>query len=184
MANHALSEFGHVDILVNSAGIHQTKLWLDVTPEDWDVLMAVNLRGVFFCMQAVARHMIAKRRGKILNIASAAGKRGGPYGSHYAASKAGVISLTRSIAVGLAPHGINVNCVCPGEVDTPMSRRTADERRALGIDPPGRDPARAIPLGRATTPDELAGLVAFLVSTEADYMTGQAINFTGGMEMR
>jgi NAD(P)-dependent dehydrogenase (short-subunit alcohol dehydrogenase family) len=183
MVTSAVRAFGRIDALVSSAGIHQTKFWLDLTEEDWDATMAVNLRGLFFCAQAVARQMIVQGSGRMVHIASAAGKRGGPYAAHYAASKAGVISVTRAMALGLAPHRINVNCVCPGDVDTPMSQQTKLERAALGLAPPA-DPRTQIPLGRATTPEELAGLVAFLCSDEAAYMTGQALNFTGGSEMR
>jgi NAD(P)-dependent dehydrogenase (short-subunit alcohol dehydrogenase family) len=182
MVSEALAKFGKIDILVNSAGVNQTRPWLDLTEPEWDWLMGINLRGLFFSMQAVARHMIPRRTGKILNIASLSGKRGTVTGMHYSASKAGVLSVTRTVALALAPYAINVNALCPGHIETPMSRRSAREREALGL---GQGDALArIPLGRSSTPQELAGLALFLCSDEANYMTGQAVNFSGGLEMR
>jgi NAD(P)-dependent dehydrogenase (short-subunit alcohol dehydrogenase family) len=186
MVAQIVEKLQRIDVLVNCAGVHQTRHWLDITERDWDTLININLRGLFFCCQTVARQMIEQRSGRIVNIASVAGKRGGPYAAHYAVSKAGVICLTRAMAIGLARYNINVNCVCPGDVDTPMSRQTAIEREQLGITSPDERSNRyaGIPLGRSTNPEELSGLVAFLASDEAAYMTGQAINFSGGAEMR
>jgi meso-butanediol dehydrogenase / (S,S)-butanediol dehydrogenase / diacetyl reductase len=186
MVERVAGEFGMIDILVNNAGIHQIKHILQITEEDLDRTMAINVKGVFFCMQAIAPHMMKAGYGKIINIASHGGKRPTPNTAHYGASKAAVISLTKSWALALAPHRINVNAVCPGAVETDMYTRLAEETEALEGLPSGefmkRMPAR-IPLGRAGTPEDVAGLVSFLASSDSDYMTGQAINVSGGVTM-
>jgi NAD(P)-dependent dehydrogenase (short-subunit alcohol dehydrogenase family) len=186
LVSWTIGELGQVDILVNCAGIHQTRGFLEIEEQDWDRIMGVNLRGLFFCSQAVARPMIERRSGRIVHIASIAGKRASVHAMHYAASKAGIISLTQSMALALAPHGINVNAVCPGYVDTAMSRQSELDWEEQGLALPGQRRQASldqIPLGRTTSPDELAALVLFLASDEAAYMTGQAINFTGGWIM-
>jgi acetoin reductase-like protein len=186
MVERVAGEFGKMDILVNNAGIHQIKHILQITEEEFDRTMSINAKGVFFCIQAVAPHMIKARHGKIINIASHGGKRPTPNTAHYGASKAAVISLTRSWALALAPYRINVNAVCPGAVETDMYTRLAEETEALEGLPSGefmkRMPAR-IPLGRAGTPEDVAGLVSFLASPDSNYMTGQAINVSGGVTM-
>lgn len=181
-----IGELGQVDILVNCAGIHQTRGFLEIEEQDWNWIMGVNLRGLFFCSQAVARPMIERRSGRIVHIASIAGKRGSVHAMHYAASKAGIISLTQSMALALAPYGINVNAVCPGYVDTAMSRQSELDWEAHGLALHGQRRQASIeqiPLGRTTSPEELAAFVLFLASDEAAYMTGQAINCTGGWIM-
>jgi NAD(P)-dependent dehydrogenase (short-subunit alcohol dehydrogenase family) len=186
LVSWTIGELGQVDVLINCAGIHQTRRFLEIEELDWDRIMGVNLRGLFFCSQAVARPMIERRSGRIVHIASIAGKRGSVHAMHYAASKAGIISLTQSMALALAPHGINVNAVCPGYVDTAMSRQSELDWEEQGLALPGQRRQASldqIPLGRTTSPDELAALVLFLASDEAAYMTGQAINFTGGWLM-
>ena len=216
MVDEVASRFGHVDILVNNAGVVQTKPMLDLTEEDWDRVISVNLRGTFFCLQAVARRMIdqapddLKRSqaptdifsmdagepeqtprsvescGKIVNLASISGRRGRPLSTHYAASKAAIISVTQSAALALAPYNINVNAVAPGVVPTPMWEAIDQDRAALFDARPGEAMAafiRTIPLQRASSPRDIAAAIAFLCSSEADYITGQTLNVDGGYEM-
>jgi meso-butanediol dehydrogenase/(S,S)-butanediol dehydrogenase/diacetyl reductase len=194
MVDTAYQRWGRLDVLFNNAGVIQGKPLLDLTEEDWDWLMNVNLRAVFFVLQAAARRMLrqdpipgSELRGKLIQTASIAAYRGGlPLTAHYAASKAGVVSLTRTAAQALAASKITSNCICPGVVDTPMwdkldaewtalegwPRREAWKRRTAGI-----------PLGRPEQPEDVAGLVAFLASSDSDYLTGQAINIDGGLVM-
>lgn len=213
------ARFGHVDILVNNAGVAQTKPMMELSPEDWDRVLDVNLRGAFFLTQAVARQLIAQlpeavrevasrpadifvmnkdnsaagtpvemasSYGKIVNLSSVAGRRGRPLQTHYAASKAGIISLTQSAALALAPYRINVNAVCPGIVPTPMWTQIDQERGKLFGAKPGEAMnafINTVPLKRAATADDIAGAVAFFCSSDADYITGQALNVDGGYEM-
>jgi acetoin reductase-like protein len=186
MVEQAIQTLGGLDILVNNAGVHQVRPILDITEADMDFMFGVNVKGVFFCTQAVAPVMMHANRGKIINLASHAGKRGGVNSAHYGASKAAVISLTRSWALALAPYHINVNAVCPGTVDTDMWAKIDEDTAVMEGLPKGEVLRRAIeriPLGRVETPEDVAGLVAFLASADADYMTGQAINITGGVTM-
>jgi len=189
MAERALAEFGQVDILVNNAGIQIVVPMLEMSEEQWDTLFDVNLKSYWLCARAIAPQMIARGQGgKILNAASRAGKtpsRLTPIGA-YATTKHGVIGFTRALAFELAPHKINVNCYCPGVVDTPMWDQIDREMHRRTGAPLGSTKARAvaeIPLGRIEQPDDVANLVAFLASSESDYMTGQAINVTGGSEI-
>ena len=176
-------ELGRIDILVNNAGVAQTRHGLELSSDDIDRVFRVNVRGVLWCMQAVAPQMIKQKYGRIVNLASIAGKTGSPYSLHYNASKAAVISMTRSAALDLARHSVTVNAVCPGYVDTDLSTQVGQEYENLGLmsaDERQRASIAQIPLGRMTTPDEVSGVIAFLASDDAAYMTGQAINFTGG----
>lgn len=187
MIERVTAVWAGVDVLVNNAGRVVTKPFLDVTAEDWDAMLSINLRTVFFATQLVARHMIARGAGgRIVNIASIAGRSGRTDQAPYAAAKAGVISVTRSAALALALHGISVNAVCPGVVDTAMTRRIHEDRaRMLGItseESLGRMVTR-IPLGRLAFPEDIADAVAFFCSPQAAYITGQALNVCGGMEM-
>jgi len=180
-----VAALGGIDILVNNAGRAQPKPMLDLTPADWETIMAVNAEAPFFCLQAAAKQMIKQGRGgRIVNIASAAGKAGFPDHLHYAASKACVISITRTAAKGLAEYGILVNCVCPGIIDTDMWRELdASYTKMRGLRAGQvfeQTIARAL-LGRAGTPEDVANVVTFLCTHESSYMTGQAINVTGGM---
>ncbi|MEP7358642.1 MAG: 3-oxoacyl-ACP reductase family protein [Anaerolineales bacterium] len=187
MVRDSAAGLGRLDVLVNNAGRLVIRAFLDVSETDWDATLGLDLKGVFFAMQAAARVMIAAGTpGRIVNIASISGRSGRPDQAPYAAAKAGVISLTRSAALALAPHGITVNAVCPGIVDTPLTRQIhIDRARAAGITPEeslARMLAR-VPLGRIETPDDVAGVAAFLCSPDGAYITGQTLNVCGGLEM-
>jgi meso-butanediol dehydrogenase/(S,S)-butanediol dehydrogenase/diacetyl reductase len=174
-----------IDVLVNAAGTIHITPFLDLPETEWDAVLGVNLKGTFLVGQAVARHMVAQGAGRIINIASAAGKAGRPLTSHYCASKFGVIGLTQSMARELAP-AITVNAVCPGVIDTPMWERIDAETTVLSGQAPGealRARIRDIPLARAGAPEEVADLVCFLASDSARYITGQAIDVCGGLVM-
>ncbi len=180
----AADAFGRLDVLVNNAGIVHVHRPDDVTEEEWDEVMNVNCKAVFFTCAAARPHLAASGRGRIVNIASIAGKLATPWWVPYGVSKAGVISLTRSLAAAFAPDGIHVNCVCPGPVETAMWAQMNEEGAPrLGL-PRGeftRMRVQSTPLGRLARPEDVAGVVSFLCSPDADYMTGQAINVSGGL---
>jgi NAD(P)-dependent dehydrogenase (short-subunit alcohol dehydrogenase family) len=172
---------GDIEVLVNNAGIIRLGPLVDFAMADWRALFRVNVDGVFLCCQAVLPGMLARRRGAIVNIASWNGKLGAPNFAAYSATKAAVIALTQALAREVAAAGIRVNAVCPGIVaGTDMRREVEVHGAALGL-PPSEERARAIPLGRLAEPEDVANVVAFLVSDEARYMTGQAVNVTGGL---
>ena len=174
---------GPIGILVNNAGILRTAPFLEVTDTDWRNTFSVNLDGVFLFCQAVLPGMVARGSGAVVNMASWTGKKGVPNHSAYSASKFAVIGLTQSIAGEMAAHGIRVNAVCPGIiVDTQMRADAEVANRAQGL-PDVETRARSVPLGRPGLPNEIASVVAFLASDEASYMTGQAVNITGGLWM-
>lgn len=182
--DHAVSTFGGLDILVNNAGIITIQPFLEITETDWDTVFDINCKGVLWCSQAAARQMIAQGRGgKIINIASQAGRRGEGLVLTYCASKAVVISMTQSIALALAEHKINVNGIAPGVVDTPaweqVDRRFA-ELLNLPVGEPKRRAVASIPLGRIQQPEDVAGMAIFLASSESDYITQQTFNVDGG----
>ncbi len=182
----ALGAFGRLDVLVNNAGVVRARPLLDVTEADWDRTFSVNARGLFFCLQAAGREMAARGGGSIINLASIAGRWGRPLLADYAASKAAVISLTQSAALALAPRKVRVNAICPGVVDTPMWAQIDREwGESVGAKPGAvlAERVAAIPLGRIQTPEDVAGLVAFLASDDAAYITGQAINVCGGLQL-
>lgn len=199
MVQDVVAHFGRIDILVNNAGVLETLAMFDVTPEKWDWLQRVNQRGLFFCLQAVAKQMVAqvpdevkqagradRSYGKIVNFSSIAGRSGRPYAAHYSAAKWAVISITQSAAAYLAPYNINVNAVCPGVVPTPMWEDIDKTQAARFGMQPGDWIKRTIenvPLKRAATPEDLAAAVSFLCSGDADIITGQALNVDGGIEM-
>jgi meso-butanediol dehydrogenase / (S,S)-butanediol dehydrogenase / diacetyl reductase len=180
------TEFGRIDILVNNAGIYRAAETLDVTEEHWDAVMNINAKSVFFATQAVLPTMIAQKRGVIVSLASMAGKIGSLTNLPYNASKAAVISMTKSLAVAHAADGIRVNCVCPGFVETDMWASVAREQGALLNRSPEeftRQQVRRIPLGRMERPEDVANVIAFLVSARSEYMTGQALSVDGGLVM-
>lgn len=176
--------YGRIDVLVNNAGVSRTKPMMDLDESDWDEVFNINVKGLFFALQGACAHM--PRGGSIINIASVAGRVGRPALLHYAASKAAVISITRSAAAGLAPQGIRVNAIAPGMIDTEMlhqlqqSWSAASGAAAL----PGSQPALSSTLmGRAAQPDEVASTVVFLASEASTYITGQTLNVCGGIVM-
>lgn len=167
--------FDAVDILVNNAGITRDQLLIRMKDEDWDRVQAVNLKGAFNCTRALARGMMKRRFGRIVNITSVVGLMGNAGQVNYAAAKAGLIGLTRSVARELAGRNVTVNAVAPGFIDTAMTEGLPEavKQSMLGN----------IPLGRFGSSDEVARVVSFLVSADADYITGQVINVDGGMVM-
>lgn len=181
---HAIADMGHIDILVNNAGVYDLAPIADITRHSYDRLFAVNVAGTLFTMQAVSRHMIARGQGgKIINMASQAGRRGEPLGAVYCATKAAVISLTQSAGLNLIAHGINVNAIAPGVIESDMwdhvdalfakaeGRPVGEKKRVVG---------QAVPFGRFGTPDEVAGMAVFLASSEADYIVAQCYGVDGG----
>jgi NAD(P)-dependent dehydrogenase (short-subunit alcohol dehydrogenase family) len=186
LAERTRAELGRIDVLVNNAGIYRAAATLDVTEEHWDAVMAINARAVFFASQAVLPAMIARRSGAIISVASMAGKIGSRTNLPYNASKAAVISITKSLALAHAADGIRVNCVCPGFVETDMWTVVAREQGALlgmSAEEFTRQRRAQVPLGRMERPEDVAGVIGFLASSRAEYMTGQAINVTGGLVM-
>jgi acetoin reductase-like protein len=199
MVRDVVAQFGCIDILVNNAGVLETLPLFDITPEKWDWLQRVNQRGLFFCLQAVARQMVGqvpeevkaagradRSYGKIVNFSSVAGRSGRPYAAHYSAAKWAVISITQSAAAYLAPYNINVNAVCPGLVPTPMwSEIDRVQAARFGMEPGQwlQKSVESVPLRRAARPEDIAAAVSFLCSDDADYITGQALNVDGGLEM-
>jgi NAD(P)-dependent dehydrogenase (short-subunit alcohol dehydrogenase family) len=174
----AIDTLGGVDVLVNNAGILRFAPLLEITADEWDEMFAVNTRSMLLGIQAAARSMIAEgTRGRVINMASMGGKLGAANQAHYAASKAAVISLTQVAAKELGPHGINVNCICPGYVLTEMGAATRTEEMVASW-------SAMSPLGRCAEPDDVAGVALFLASPESAYMTGQSLNVTGGMMMQ
>jgi NAD(P)-dependent dehydrogenase (short-subunit alcohol dehydrogenase family) len=178
------AEWGQLAALVNNAGRVLITPFLEITEEEWDAILTLNLKTVFFAMQFTARHM--QTGGRMINLSSISGRSGRPDQPHYAAAKSGVISLTQSAALAFASQGITVNAVCPGVVETPMTTGIHEIRgRALGITPEeslARMVAK-IPLGRPAKTHDIANVISFLCSPDAGYVTGQSLNVCGGMEM-
>ena len=175
LVESTIAELGRVDILVNNAGIARSGTLLSLTEESWDQVLDVNLKGIFHTTQAVAPHMIEARYGKIINVSSIYGRTGTIGDSNYSASKAGIIGFTKSVAQELARYGINVNAILPGMVDTPLLRGIPDKYLKPMVE--------EIPLRRVATPEDIANVVAFLASDESSYITGAAIEVTGGWRM-
>ena len=187
MVADALARFGRVDVLVNNAaaphGADRRLLW-EVPEEAWDAVLGVNLKGVYLMCRAVIPHMLARRGGRIINMASVAGKRGTQRRGPYTASKFGVIGLTQVLALELAAHGITANAICPGSVDT--SRRESTTRREAALraqDPSAPMPFATTPTGRVARPDDIVRLALFLAADASDHITGQAWNVDGGLVM-
>jgi NAD(P)-dependent dehydrogenase (short-subunit alcohol dehydrogenase family) len=186
MVERTLGEMGRLDILVNNAGIYRAAATLDVTEEHWDSVLDINAKAVFFASQAVLSTMVKQKRGVIVNLASLAGKIGSKTNLPYNASKAAVVSMTKSLALAHAADGIRVNCVCPGFVETDMWEKVATEQGALlGMSAAEftRHRAASVPLGRMEKPEDVANVIGFLCSDKSSYMTGQALNVTGGVIM-
>ncbi len=177
MVRQCVEGFGKIDILVNNAGIVSTGSLTEISAEAWDRTMQVNLKSVFLCCKAVFPLMMAQRSGKIVNIASVAGKRGGGLlgNSCYAASKGGVIAFTKGIAREGGPYNINVNAITPGLTETVMTSVLSDQQRESIV--------RAIPLGRAGKPEDIAAAVCFLASDSAAFITGEIMDVDGGLMM-
>ena len=174
MAEMAIGEFGGIDILVNSAGILRGTTVVSMSEEEWDLVIDVNLKGVFLCAQACHDSMTVRGHGRVVNIASMAGRATSTLGgAHYTAAKAGVLGLSRHLAREWARDGITVNAISPGIVDTPMVRNSTDPARM-------RQVLASIPFGRLAEPQEIADLVCFLASEEAKYITGANVDIHGG----
>lgn len=179
----ALGQFGHIDFLVNSAGIDHLDRVVDCSLADWRHILSVNLDGTFLMCRAVVRPMLQRRQGRVVNVASWLAKAGMAGHAPYAASKFAMLGLTQSLAKEVAEAGITVNAVCPGPIDHTIMRAEADRQSQERGLPPAADRIKAIPLGRMGEPEDVAGVIAFLLSDDARYMTGQAINVTGGLWM-
>jgi 2-hydroxycyclohexanecarboxyl-CoA dehydrogenase len=172
----ARAELGPVEILVTSAGLDEFREFTDITVEVWERMLAVNLTGTFHCIQAAVPDMIAAKWGRIVTISSSSAQSGAKRMAHYVASKGGVIGLTKALALDLAPHGITVNTIPPGVIETPMMHRAAERG-----DLPAMEAVTArAPLGRLGTAEDIAAACAFLCSEDAGYITGQQINLNGG----
>src|SRR6202048_528452 len=185
--DRALAEFGKLDVSIQNAGVITIARIEELSENDWDRVMAVNIKGVFLCCQAAAVRMKPRRFGRIINTASGQARQGFIYTPHYAASKFGVVGLTQSLAKELAPEGITVNAFCPGIIETDMSAYNAAAwGKFVGNYQPGelmREWVNNIPMKRAGKAEDVAGLVAFLASEDAAYITGQTINVDGGLIM-
>ncbi len=171
----AVKEFGRIDILVNNAGITRDGLLMMMKEEDFDAVIAANLKGTFLCMKAVSRIMMKQRYGRIVNLSSVVGLRGNAGQVNYAASKAGVVGMTKSLAKELASRGVTVNAVAPGFIATDMTAAMTDAAKEATL--------ASIPLQRLGAPEDVAHAVAFLASDEAAYITGQVLCVDGGMAM-
>ncbi len=188
LVNKVVKNYGRIDVWVSNAGISKMQKFVDVSPEDLKRSFEVNTYGIFYCGQAVAKKMIKLgTKGKIINTASMAAKQGRvPFLADYVASKFAVLGLTQAMAFELAPHGIRVNCVCPGFVATPMQdRELAWEAQLRGTDPESVKKLwiNDTPLARLETPEDVAKVVAFLAGPDADFITGEAISVNGGAYM-
>lgn len=177
LVDATVAAFGKIDILVNNAGVFPRVPFLEMKESDWDFVHSINLKATCFCAQAAARSMVAAGiQGSIVSLASSAIFGASPRGAHYAASKGGVVSLTRAMATELAPHGIRVNAIAPGLTDTAQPRYGATEEELLAR-------AATMPLGRMGRPEDIAHVAVFLASEKAAFMTGQVVHANGGIFM-
>ncbi|MBP1993850.1 SDR family NAD(P)-dependent oxidoreductase [Paenibacillus eucommiae] len=186
IVQQTIEHFNQIDVLANVAGVMHTSPFLDITMDDWDRVFNINVKTSLQLMQLASKEMIRQGSGgSIINFSSTAGRFLRPIAAHYAASKAAIISLTRSASVALGPHNIRVNALCPGLIDTQMMHRVRETRSEL-LDISQEEIQKRweqiIPLGRMATPEEVAFVVAFLASDDARYMTGEAIGVTGGTD--
>lgn len=175
MARETVESLGTIDILINNAGIARDKLLLRMSEEDWDAVLDVNLKGAFNCTKAVVRAMSKQRGGRIVNIASVVGLMGNAGQANYAASKAGLIGFTKTVAREFGSRGINVNAVAPGYIDTPMTQALPEKAK--------EELKRLIPMDRLGTPEDVAKAVFYLVTSASDYVTGQVLQVNGGLYM-
>jgi len=173
MKEEVLKRFGKIDILVNNAGIARDKSFVKMTPQMWTEVLSVNLNGTFYCTKAVIDGMVERKYGRIVNISSVIGRMGNFGQANYAASKAGMIGFTQTLAKEFASRGITVNAIAPGFIETDMVKSVSEEMMKKILE--------KIPLGRLGKPDEVAGTVAYLVSEEGNYITGQVIDINGGL---
>ncbi len=173
MVNQVVERWGTIDILVNNAGVIKDRLLLRMTTEDWDYVLNTNLRGTYLCCRHVLKHMLRQQKGRIINVASVVGVVGNPGQTNYAASKAGIIAFTRSLAREVANRNITVNALAPGYIDTEIVERLPEttKQHILGL----------IPMGHFGTPEDVAGMAAFLCTDEARYITGSVIHIDGGI---
>lgn len=175
LVKFAVDTFGDLHILVNNAGITRDTLIMMMSEEDWDAVIAANLKSTFNCSKAAVKHMLRKRYGRIINIASVAGQMGNPGQTNYSSSKAGQIGFTKSLAREIAARNITVNAIAPGFVDTEILEKMSPETLEAAI--------KMVPLGRKGKPEEIAFAAAFLASDQAAYITGQVLGVDGGMAM-
>ncbi len=173
MVDQAIAAYGHIDILINNAGITRDQILLRMTDAEWDDVLNIDLRSVFLCTRAVLKPMIKERKGRIVSIASIVGLMGNAGQANYAAAKAGIIGFTRSVSKEVASRGITANAVAPGFIETEMTAKLSEKQR--------QDLMSRIPLGYLGTPQDVAEVVAFLASDEARYVTGQVLAIDGGM---
>ena len=172
------AQLGPIEVMVTAAGLDSFERFTDITVESWDRILAINLTGTFHCLQAAVPDMLEARWGRMVTISSSSAQSGAARMAHYVASKSGVIGLTKALALELAPHGITVNTIPPGMIDTPMLRRAEASGDLAKIE---KLASRMIPVGRAGTPDDIAATCGFLCSDEAAFITGQVIGVNGGM---
>lgn len=175
MIKSVIKEFGSLDILVNNAGVTKDNLLMRMKEEEFDQVIDINLKGVFLCTKAVTRQMMKQRAGKIINVASIVGVSGNPGQANYVAAKAGVIGMTKSVALELASRNVHVNAVAPGFIATDMTDALTEEQQKAIMD--------LVPLAKFGQPEDVAKVVRFLASDDANYITGQTIHIDGGMVM-
>ncbi len=176
-----VQEFGRLDFLVNNAGIIRDNMLFKMSEDDWDLVMAVHLRGAFLCSRAAQKHMVGQKSGRIVNLSStsAVGNRGQ---ANYAAAKAGIQGFTKTLAIELGPYGINVNSIAPGFIMTPMIEQTA-ERMGVSLEDFKAGAAQGLHLRRTGTPEDIAGVVSFLCGPDSSFITGQNIYVDGGYRL-